>query len=774
MKTRQISQSSRLGEPQLITDSVDLSARVVNPDAIQARVKEAYAKIGHLLDDEEDAALLSDILCSDTPLIGASKGFTNLTGFPLERVLGCNCRMMLHGVPEVAISKSVRKNLRDFSRMCQMRRLDHISEVTSLQPNARADGTQFVNFFLIGLVKVWGVPYLLGVQLPVGEGLFVTLNGRLLEQVTESVRTSYKRLREKLLRLDLALGSGPGAAFEPAGGIRRTPVFEAPGFHFFSDRLQDHCLLLNGSRTAMRREPQELATNCLVFGSAPVRKTAEGIFFAIRVDDAVQTFEGLPMMGFTRRQPVDRPDLYPTVCRCLGASVLVGACGEAFARDQWEHFKIGFKPPPQTEVASWSTQPAVPPHKRRPPVSVTRGDIYGCMYTKGGHIQFWRNDAMVLDFDTGRPLDEDVEYYAVIDVCLSVYAVSLMPWWETSQILVGETDTVPRSLSGSECRQLSNSQEIPRPLGEAGGGGSEQARSGSDQVGEPSKPSLASDTIDAIISDVVNHALVTKAILAAVSQCQFCVTIADPRGTDIPLIAVSEAFESMTGYSRSEILGVNCRFLNQGCPISPSDLAGLRLASDNGSAFTALLPNRKKSGEMFVNLLDLRGLTIAHQLETDEELWYLIGIQADVTGLAECKVPEDHLKELQEIATLIRTKLAKELSKLAAQGAEQLDRQPTSSSAASTWTLDTKNPNAWKLLQEPVWRSGSLTHKAIMDLATKKKAMGSVQWQRPVEQNSRAESFLQPIGFFNAGVVLVSIVSFLTGLLLGRGSRRQD
>ena len=33
--------------------------------------------------------------------------------------------------------------------------------------------------------------------------------------------------------------------------------------------------------------------------------------------------------------------------------MLVGACGEAFARDQLHHFRIGFKPPPQTEVATF-------------------------------------------------------------------------------------------------------------------------------------------------------------------------------------------------------------------------------------------------------------------------------------------------------------------------------------------------------------------------------------------------------------------------------------
>ena len=31
-----------------------------------------------------------------------------------------------------------------------------------------------------------------------------------------------------------------------------------------------------------------------------------------------------------------------------------------------------------------------------------------------------------------------------------------------------------------------------------------------------------------------------------------------------------------------------------------------------------------------------------------QELWYLIGIQADITGLSKRNVPEDHMSELQE------------------------------------------------------------------------------------------------------------------------------
>lgn len=746
MKSRQTSQASRLGEPPLITESIESIDRIINPDEVAARVADGWKTAGYLIEDEEDATILADVLCEDYPVIAISKGFTDLTGFSMESVQGCNCRMLLHGVPEAAISKSVRKNLRDFCRMCRMKRLEHISEVTSLQPNARSDGSHFVNFFLVGLVKVHGTPYALGIQLPVGEGLFVSLNGRLMEQVAESARDVYKRIKAKL-----SLASGQSS---PSQALSSKYV-GAPGFTFYSERLQDHCILLNGGQTAMRREPQELATNCLVYGSHPARKTPEGLFFAIRVEDAIQTFEGLPMMGFTRRKPLDRPDLYPAVCRCMGASVLVGACGEAFARDQWEHFKIGFKPPPQHEVASWSTQPNVLPHKRRPPVSVEAGDVFGCLYTRDGHIQLWKDGALVLDFDIGRPIDEAADYYAVVDVCLSAYFVSLLPVSSPSQTGAFSTGVPPMPVSdGNACGSHARPDQQP----------SSRVSANNSATLLVAPQQNTANNIDQIISDVVNRTLVKKAMLAAVGQCKFCVTIADPRGKDIPLVAVSEAFETMTGYKRSEILGVNCRFLNQGCPISPTDLMGLRIASESGSAFTALLPNRKKSGEMFVNLLDLRGLTIARDVETNEELWYLIGIQADVSGLSDSQVPEDHLAELQEIASVIRERVKNELVMLAANGAEDLDRQITTSSQTMH-----ESHSGFRLLQEPTWRSGSLSQKEILDLVRRQRLPPKARPHdtcrpRPTSSplaSGRSELHLR--GALHFGFLAVSSLAFLAG-----------
>jgi hypothetical protein len=41
----------------------------------------------------------------------------------------------------------------------------------------------------------------------------------------------------------------------------------------------------------------------------------------------------LPLLGFTRQNPGQNPDMCRTLAKHMGGSITVGACGEAFARD---------------------------------------------------------------------------------------------------------------------------------------------------------------------------------------------------------------------------------------------------------------------------------------------------------------------------------------------------------------------------------------------------------------------------------------------------------
>jgi len=626
----------------------------------------------HLADIQEPA-LLVDAICEGCPIVGASKGFYEMTGYSMEHVLGRNCWMMLDGVPQMAISRSAQKNVQNYFEMCQVVGLTQISEVTAIQPSTRRDGSHFVSLFLLGLCRVRHRTLILNVQTPLGEGLFVRLSKDDSRKAIESTRALFKHIRDRLLSQTSCESDGCTRSTSSVCARQASPQ---PDFAFFPEHLQDHCLLTDDGFTAIRREPQELALNCLVYGDRPVRRTPQGLSFSVLVNHVTPTFSGLPVLGFTKRRPADNPDLYPAVTRCLGSSVLVGASGEAFARDQHEHFQMGFKQPPQSEVQYWSLQEHLPPHERTPPTTIQTGDVLQCVYLEQGHIQLLLNGSSILEFDVQRPLDETCDYYAVVDVCFSACSLTILPSLPSAE-----------DVSSDHCAECDVESTPSHP--------EEESISGSNCSTAPSRQCTGCQCTGQApdLPSVVNEMAVLKSIKAAVVDCTFMVTIADPRGPDCPLIAVSEEFVNITGFQRSEILGVNCRFLNQGCDMDPADLARLRVASATGVAYTAVLPNRKKSGELFMNLLDLRGLSIARNAQTGEDLWFLIGIQADVTELSEDQFPGDHMPDLQLVADTIREKLAREIS-------EMVVGAMASTAAGST------ESEAWQLFSQPLWRDG--------------------------------------------------------------------
>jgi len=646
-----------------------------------------------VLDELTDAALLVDALCHDFPIVGAADGFCEIFGRQRRELLGVNCRVLLQGVPEVAVSKSARKNISNFCSMCRVIGLKEIAHTSAVQPNSHGNGKHFVNFFMLGLCTVHRHPFILGVQLPVGDGLFLRMSQREAKQCMEKARTIFKRVQAHLIA---KCGSAPSNSHliddSSVHACCRQAIVAEPDFAFFAERLQDHCLLVNNGFTAVRREPEELAFNCMVFGDRPVRCSPEGLSFTVLVDDVTPTFNGLPVLGFTSRQPVDKPELYPVVSRCLGASVLIGACGEAFARDKTENFEMGFKPPPKSELQTWALNPDVPSHKRSPPVQVQPGDLLQCVYLREGILQMWRNDDKILEFNVERPIDESTDYYAVVDVCFSTYSLTVMPSFCDN---CAGFDPDKAQEQPHNCSEVSTSTLVSTHPS-----GSRQSSEASDISTGSVDFDGASRFGDVNLAAVVNEVVIKQTIKAAVADCKFMVTIADPRGSDTPLIAVSEEFETMTGFERSEILGVNCRFLNQGVEMDPETLMNLRISSKTGVPFTAVIPNRKKSGELFLNLLDLRGLTVARSAKTGEDLWFLIGIQADVTDLADEEVPIDHLTDLQVLADGIRQRVAKELSKMAITGAV------STSGELPPMSQEADPEKKWLFLNEPCWRSG--------------------------------------------------------------------
>ncbi|KAF5821473.1 putative protein kinase AGC-RSK-2 family [Helianthus annuus] len=118
--------------------------------------------------------------------------------------------------------------------------------------------------------------------------------------------------------------------------------------------------------------------------------------------------------------------------------------------------------------------------------------------------------------------------------------------------------------------------------------------------------------------------------------------ITDPRLPDNPIIFASDSFLELTEYSREEILGRNCRFL-QGPETDRSTVQKIREAIDNQTEVTVQLINYTKSGKKFWNLFHLQPMR-----DQKGEVQYFIGVQLDgsqhVEPLHNC-IPETTVKD---------------------------------------------------------------------------------------------------------------------------------
>lgn len=74
---------------------------------------------------------------------------------------------------------------------------------------------------------------------------------------------------------------------------------------------------------------------------------------------------------------------------------------------------------------------------------------------------------------------------------------------------------------------------------------------------------------------------------------------------DEPIVWVNPAFTSISGYSRDEVIGRNCRFLNEGLSGNAPALEKVRTALRNETMCQVELRNRRKDGSVFWNSLSL-------------------------------------------------------------------------------------------------------------------------------------------------------------------------
>ena len=118
------------------------------------------------------------------------------------------------------------------------------------------------------------------------------------------------------------------------------------------------------------------------------------------------------------------------------------------------------------------------------------------------------------------------------------------------------------------------------------------------------------------------------------------ITLSDPDQEDNPIVYANAAFLLITGYSREETIGRNCRFL-QNEDRDQEGIERIREAMRETKSVTVTLRNYTKDGTLFYNQFTIRPL-----FDKEGKLIYYLGIQYDVTNQVEA---EEELKQLNAL-----------------------------------------------------------------------------------------------------------------------------
>lgn len=104
------------------------------------------------------------------------------------------------------------------------------------------------------------------------------------------------------------------------------------------------------------------------------------------------------------------------------------------------------------------------------------------------------------------------------------------------------------------------------------------------------------------------------------------IILSDAGKPDLPIVYCNSAFEKITGYSRQEVVGRNCRFL-QGADTDPQVVKQIRQALRTEQEVKVVLKNYRKDGTPFWN-----ELAISPIRDAEGRVIYFVGVQTDITS----------------------------------------------------------------------------------------------------------------------------------------------
>ncbi|UZK69702.1 histidine kinase famiy protein [Sphingomonas sp. S1-29] len=133
---------------------------------------------------------------------------------------------------------------------------------------------------------------------------------------------------------------------------------------------------------------------------------------------------------------------------------------------------------------------------------------------------------------------------------------------------------------------------------------------------------------------------------AAVETTRMPMVVTDPAEPDNPIIFCNAAFIRMTGYSREEIVGRNCRFL-QGDETDPAAIDQIRQAIRNREEVALEILNYRKNGSTFWN-----ALFVSPVYDDSGALKYFFASQLDISRRREAEEALHQAQKMEAVGQL--------------------------------------------------------------------------------------------------------------------------
>ncbi|XP_002980578.2 protein TWIN LOV 1 isoform X2 [Selaginella moellendorffii] len=148
---------------------------------------------------------------------------------------------------------------------------------------------------------------------------------------------------------------------------------------------------------------------------------------------------------------------------------------------------------------------------------------------------------------------------------------------------------------------------------------------------------------------VIPPGFVATSLLLALTRIPHSFVLTDPHLPDMPIVHASLEFLELTGYTREEVIGRNCRFL-QGPDTDLAPIEELRSSISEGQTCTVRILNYRKNKEPFWN-----SLHISPVRNSSGKVAYYAGIQVAVSHSSE---EDEGRARMQQLGTLGAIKVA--------------------------------------------------------------------------------------------------------------------